>query len=71
MPRFAIVHDIYEGTGPEPVVRHVFYGSTPAQADGVYRAHLKTDAFLRACNSERGNFGDFVCRAKVQRVRVR
>jgi hypothetical protein len=43
------------------VVRHEFYGATLEEALAVKRAHLRTDAFLRAC--ERGSFeGGIVCR---------
>lgn len=51
-----LVVNIYEprGAGLDyPVVQHVFFGRTKAEADGYYRSHLKTDSFLRGCVTRR------------------
>lgn len=39
---------IYEGASPTPTLLHEFYGETPQEVQGVFRAHMKTDAFLNA-----------------------
>lgn len=58
-----IVHRIYEGDSPLPVVEHRFFGQTLAEAERVYRAHQKTDAFLRSCDMQR-RFGNISCRTR-------
>jgi len=68
---WAVVHSIYEESiGDEyPVVQHTFMGRTRKEAVGYFRAHLKTDSFLRGC-SERGQFGDGIrCRADMVELR--
>jgi hypothetical protein len=64
---WAVVHSIYEESiGDEyPVVTHTFMGRTRKEAVGYFRAHLKTDSFLRGC-TERGRFGsDIKCRTEM------
>jgi hypothetical protein len=39
--------DIYENN-KYPAVTHVFHGETAAEAQGYFKAHMKTDSFLRA-----------------------
>lgn len=50
-PRWALHVNIFEkdvGVG-YPVVAHVFYGLTKAEAEGYFKSHCKTDVFLRDC----------------------
>lgn len=72
MPRYAIVHDIYEAafSSEGPVVRHIFFGRTPEQAERIYQAHRQTDAFLRGCDDAQ-HFGSIRCMSRLRRVRVR
>lgn len=58
--RFDLTVETYEEGGEHPVVTHVFHGKTPEQAVAFYRAHLKSDKFLRDC--VRGRFGKMPCR---------
>lgn len=58
---FRIVSRIYEGTKNYPAVVHIFYGKSPAEANGYLQAHMKTDAFLRSCVTEH-KFANFKCR---------
>ena len=59
MSRYRIVHDTFEGSNL--VVRHVFFGRTPDEAMAIYKAHKKSDRFLRDCD-DLGNFeGRFRC----------
>jgi hypothetical protein len=57
---FRIVSKIFEEGISFPVVTHVFSGMSVDQAQGFYRAHLKSDAFLRGCSA--GKFGSMRCR---------
>jgi hypothetical protein len=59
-PPWRIVSEIYEAL-PWPVVVHVFNGTSPAQAQAFYSAHMKSDSFMRGC-VDRGRFADFKCR---------
>jgi hypothetical protein len=72
MARYCVIHDIFEpfgrSEGRYPIVTHIFRGDTPEQADGYYRAHRRTDAFLRACDDS-GRFGRIVCYSRVRRTR--
>lgn len=43
-----------------PVVRHEFYGSSPARTLEIRARHLEADAFLRGC--EAGAYGAITCR---------
>ena len=64
---FKYVVNIFEpkGVGMDyPVVQHVFIGKTQREALGYYHAHLKTDAFLRAC-AIRKRFDGFECLAQA------
>jgi hypothetical protein len=61
---WALVIDIYESQ-TYPVVQHVFYGRTQAEAQGYYESHLKTDEFLRGC-VERGRWRQVGCRAEMR-----
>lgn len=64
--RSCIVHDIMEPEGgPLPVVRHIFYGSTPAAARAIYAAHTTTDEFLRACDAA-GRWHSVRCTTRVR-----
>lgn len=55
----------YEPSRRFPILEHRFSGRTKEEAFGYYQSHLKSDAFLRACE-ERGVFhagrGDVQCR---------
>lgn len=53
-----VVSEIRE-TQDYPVVAHIFYGQSAAEAISYYYAHQKADAFLRGC-SQTGKFGDNV-----------
>jgi hypothetical protein len=66
-PKFRVVSYIYEEGADYPVVTHVFCGMTAEQAQRTYRAHQKTDAFLRGCIA--GRFGEMKCKEehKLQR----
>jgi hypothetical protein len=46
-----LVVDIYEPDSQleYPVLRHVFYGTTEAEAWGIFKAHMGTDRFLAGC----------------------
>jgi hypothetical protein len=48
-----LVHEIYEGD--TLTVTHVFHGDTKKRAEEVKRAHMETDRFLRAAETD----GDF------------
>jgi hypothetical protein len=47
--------DTYEGDDETPVISHVFYGATKAEAEAVVKAHMGTDSFFRAAMTS-GNF---------------
>lgn len=49
--RFELRVSIYEKAVGDayPVVVHSFLGKTREEAEGYYRAHLKTDTFFRGC----------------------
>lgn len=47
-----VIVDIFED-GKYPVVSHVFYGETIEEARGYFKAHMKTDSFLRAAVNTR------------------
>lgn len=51
----ALTYELAPGSAWVPVVRHEFYGPTPERALEVRAAHMRSDAFLRAC--ETGRFG--------------
>lgn len=40
--------DIYEGMADTPVMSHVAYGTTVAEAEQIICVHAQYDAFLRA-----------------------
>ncbi len=40
--------DIYEDQNPEPVLSHVFYGTTQEEVNKVVQAHMHYDSFFRA-----------------------
>lgn len=63
LPTYRLVSAVFEGDNPFPVVVHMFYGHNEAQVKKLYVAHLKSDAFLRACKSS-GRFSNFQCREK-------
>lgn len=48
--KFIVVHGIYEQGSDQPVVEHRFFGDTLEKAIAVYKAHRKTDEFLRSCD---------------------
>ncbi len=64
---WALVHRIYEGK--KLVVEHRFFGDTQDDARHIFAAHMKTDAFLRACE-EHGHFRDFDCRTEATWLRT-
>jgi hypothetical protein len=42
-----VIVDIFEN-GMYPVVSHIFYGKTIEEAREYFKAHMKTDSFLRS-----------------------
>lgn len=62
-PLVALVVDIYESGADYPIVRHEFIGKTRQEAEGYFKAHQKTDAFLAGCLA--GHFKDIRCRATM------
>lgn len=72
MSLWAVVHSIYEKSvgNDYPVVRHVFYGKTPEEAQHYYESHLKTDSFLRGCET-RGRWNSVACRTEITLEKVR
>ena len=67
---YALIHDTFEATQKSPVVRHVFVGDTKKKAKGFFRAHMKTDSFMRQCTNK-GNFdGKFACSTKQRMTSV-
>lgn len=58
---FRVLSKIRENGRPYAAVVHAFYGQTLEEAEGYYRAHLKSDQFLRACSTV-GKFGKTSCR---------
>jgi hypothetical protein len=59
-----MVHEIFEGDTPYPVVTHVFTGKTREEAKGYFKAHMKTDRFMREMETS-GKFGEIKGRTKV------
>jgi len=59
---YSVTLDTYESLD-YPVVRHIFYGRSEAEALGYLEAHKKTDKFLKAC--QQGNFEGMVCKNTV------
>jgi hypothetical protein len=55
---WALVHRIFEGK--ELVVEHRFFGRTKEDAHHIFEAHMKTDSFLRDCETKQ-HFRDFDC----------
>jgi hypothetical protein len=55
---WTLVHRIFEGD--ELVVEHRFFGRTKEDAHHIFEAHMKTDSFLRGCETEQ-HFRDFDC----------
>ena len=53
-----------------PVVRHELYGPTRKRALEVYAAHLRSDAFLRACVKSDVFAGRVRCRTRVRVERM-
>ena len=58
-----LVVNTYEENRVTPVVTHVFHGETKEQAIAFYKAHLRSDAFLRKCNA--GGFKGMKCRNEI------
>ena len=58
-----LVHEIWEGDTPYPVVTHTFTGKTRDEAEGYFEAHLKTDQFF-ASMEKTGKFGKIQGRTK-------
>lgn len=69
-PKVVIVSRIFEGDSKWPVLIHLFYGKTAAEARAIKAAHLETDAFLRAC-TVKGRFADFTCRIEEEVRRLK
>lgn len=59
-----MVHEIYEGDGKYPVVIHIFSGGTREEVKGIFKAHMKTDKFMREMENS-GSFGDIKGRTKT------
>lgn len=59
MKLYQIRVDIYEAATAYryPVVTHLFHGRTKDEAQRYHRSHLKSDAFLRACEAGRAYRG--------------
>lgn len=68
-PKVVIVSRIFEGDSKWPVLVHLFYGQTVAEARAIKAAHLRSDAFLRQC-SQAGRFSDFSCRVTEEIKRI-
>lgn len=60
-----LVVDIFEPGTEYPVVRHVFAGRTKEEAEGYFKAHMTTDAFLRGC-ADHGRWSDVECEATAR-----
>ncbi len=58
-----LVHDIFEGETPYPVVTHTFTGKTREEVQSYFKAHLKTDKFM-ASMEKSGSFGEIEGRVK-------
>jgi len=60
-----LVVDTYEEGDRKPIVRHVFTGRSRAEAEKIFRVHMKYDRFLRDC-SRGGKFrargGSLTCK---------
>lgn len=68
---WAVIVDTYEPEGmgtAHPILRHIFYGRTQEEAVGYYRAHRKTDAFLRRCVDQQ-NWSGIYCPSKIRIVK--
>lgn len=59
---FTLVVQTFEGE--TVVLEHRFYGATRARAQEIYRAHMRTDAFLRGC-TQQSRFGSIRCKSVV------
>jgi len=69
---WAVYADTYEPEGAGdayPVVRHIFYGRSRAEALGYHKAHRAADTFLRRCEDS-GRFDSFACPTQDQVVQV-
>lgn len=60
----SMVHEIYEGDTPYPVVVHTFTGKTREEAKGYFKSHMETDKFMRSMEKS-GKFGDIKGRTKT------
>ena len=60
-PSYRIISRVFESGAKYPAVVHTFYGSSLDQATRIFRAHMKSDAFLRDC-IKKNTFADFSCR---------
>ena len=58
---YRVLSKIREDLRPYAIVVHAFYGQTLDEAERYYRAHLKSDQFLKACSTA-GKFGATRCR---------
>jgi len=66
---WALFHDTFEGDADYPVVRHVFLGKTPEEAQAIYDRHRSTDAFLRAAD-DAGRMGEAVLTTEYELMEV-
>lgn len=67
---YALIHDTFTGDSKLPVVRHIFVGRTPEQAEEALETHMKTDSVAREC-TQRGNHGSrMLCNVKRAIVKV-
>ena len=73
MALWACVHRIYESEVGDayPVVEHVFYGRTRDEAVHYFHSHMKTDSFLRGCETK-GRWDGVKCRTEsfVTKIKV-
>lgn len=61
-----IIVDIYE-TDMFPVVTHIFRGKTLSEAREYFKAHMKTDSFLRAAVNT-GYYKDMRVKTEIKEV---
>ena len=67
---WVVVHSIFEEASAYayPIVVHQFYGRTQEEAEGYFRAHKRTDEFLRGCD-DKGKWKMVTCKSVKQLFR--
>lgn len=68
-PRWALVHDTFEGASPYPIVRHVFYGHSPSEVYRLLDIHKANDKFIAGC-TDCQRFELLECRTQIRLERV-